>query len=44
VYRVFAFHPSGNPTVTDRVERVMEQGLGQPLVTYFSAQPVMAHA
>jgi membrane protein len=44
VYRIFAFQPSGNAVLAEQVERVMEQGLNQPIGTHFTDQPALARA
>jgi membrane protein len=44
VYRLFAFQPSGNAVLAEQVERVIEQGLNQPIGVYFAEQPALATA
>jgi membrane protein len=35
VYRLFVFNASGNTVIVNQVERVIEQGLNQPIAAYF---------
>ncbi|MEN3363934.1 MAG: rane protein [Burkholderiales bacterium] len=44
VYRLFVFQPSGNLVLAEQVERVIEQGLNQPIAAYFAERPALVTA
>jgi membrane protein len=44
VYRLFVFHPSGNLVLAEQVERVIEQGLNQPIAAYFAERRALVTA